>query len=365
MRKIVHVNVFSGLAGAQRVSLDILSNIGSEFDRTIIFGGEPNSNTKRICQDLGIKVVFIPSLRREIGLHDFRAFFRLYRIFRNEEFDIVHTNSTKPGIIARIAARLAGIPIIVHTIHGIAFHRYVRLPKRAVFYLLELFSVCFGNFNISVNNYYLRYYPTFLGYKRCIYNGVNFGNLVRTERSYRKDVYRVGFFARFDEQKDPFTFIKVAEYIINNGSGHLDIKFVMAGDGPLLSDVKAYVNDQGIEEYFEFHGWVDNKSEYLSTIDVLLQPSLWEAFGLNIVEAAYLGVPSIASDVEGVPEVIIDGHTGYLSSPGDVKGFSECLLELLSDPDVLESTSKSAMRHVESNFSLDSMVKSYLKIYTE
>ena len=154
--------------------------------------------------------------------------------------------------------------------------------------------------------------------------------------------------------------IKAGTALITDKSGSLNLEFME----DLVEEISVLKN-QGIEEYFEFHGWVDNKSEYLSSIDVLLQPSLWEAFGLNIVEAAYLGVPSIASDVEGVPEVIIDGHTGYLSSPGDVKGFSEHLLELLSDPDLLESTSKSAMRYVESNFSLDSMVKSYLKIYTE
>jgi len=365
VKNIVHVNVFSGLAGAQRVSLDILSNLGDNYSKTIIFGGDRNLATESLCEENGIRVIYVKTLKRNIGLHDLNAFCQLYRIFRNEKYDIVHTNSTKPGILARIAARLAGVDLIVHTVHGIAFHKYVKAPIRVLYYTLEIFSGIFGHVNVTVNNFYLKYYPSFLGKKICIYNGVDFSNLKKVDRKYDKDRYKVGFFARLDEQKDPLMFVKVANNIIKNKLIDKNVIFSIAGDGPMLDLVMNYIDELGLEAYFEIHGWVDNKSEYLSTVDVLLQPSLWEAFGLNIVEAAYLGVPTVASNVEGIPEVIEHGYSGLLSAPGNELGFSEHLACLLNDPEKLKNMSENAASYVKNKFSLDEMVVGYEALYSK
>lgn len=365
MKNIVHVNVFSGLAGAQRVSLDILSNLGDYYNKTVIFGGDRNLATESLCKENGIRVIYVTTLKRNIGLHDFDAFWQLYKIFRNENYDIVHTNSTKPGILARIAARLAGIDLIVHTVHGIAFHKYVKAPIRVLYYTLEIFSGIFGHVNVTVNKFYLKYYPVFLGEKMCIYNGVDFTSLKEIDRKYVKDKYRVGFFARLDEQKDPLTFVKVANHIIKNKLTDKNVIFSMAGDGPMLDLVMNYIDELGLEAYFEIHGWVDNKSEYLSTVDVLLQPSLWEAFGLNIVEAAYLGVPTVASNVEGIPEVVEHDYSGLLSAPGNEIEFSKHIAYLLNDPEKLKNMSENAVSYVKSKFSLDEMVGSYKELYSK
>ncbi|MCA6127372.1 glycosyltransferase family 4 protein [Thalassolituus oleivorans] len=365
MKNIVHVNVFSGLAGAQRVSLDILSNLGDNYNKTIIFGGDRNLATESLCEENGIRVIYVKTLKRNIGLHDLTAFCQLYKIFRNENYDIVHTNSTKPGILARIAARLAGVDLIVHTVHGIAFHKYVKAPIRVLYYTLEIFSGIFGHVNVTVNNFYLKYYPSLLGKKICIYNGVDFSNLKKIDRIYDKDRYKVGFFARLDEQKDPLMFVKVANNIIKNKLIDKNVIFSMAGDGPMLDLVMNYIDELGLEAYFEIHGWVDNKSEYLSTVDVLLQPSLWEAFGLNIVEAAYLGIPTVASNVEGIPEVIEHGYSGLLSAPGNELGFSEHVACLLNDPEKLKNMSENAASYVKNKFSLDEMVVGYEALYSK
>jgi glycosyltransferase involved in cell wall biosynthesis len=358
------VNVFSGLAGAQRISLDILSNLGDNYNKTIIFGGDRNLATECLCKENGIRIIYVTTLKRNIGLHDLNAFWKLYKIFRNEKYDIVHTNSTKPGILARIAARLAGVDFIVHTVHGIAFHKYTKTPIRIIYYTLEIFSGIFGHVNVSVNNFYLKYYPSFLGDKMCIYNGVDFSNLKKLDRKYDQDKYRVGFFARLDEQKDPLMFVKVANNIIKNKLIDKNVIFSIAGDGPMLDQVMNYIDELGLESYFEIHGWVENKSEYLSTLDLLFQPSLWEAFGLNIVEAAYLGVPAVASNVEGIPEVIEHGYSGLLSEPGDEFQFSENIAFLLNDTCRLKIMSENASKYVENKFTLDEMVSKYEALYS-
>lgn len=120
--KIAHVQVIPKLSGVQQITLDILTGleqkskeVGEIADRTVICGELMDNDFVERFSVEGIKIISIPSLKREIGLHDVRCFFDLYRLFKNEHYDIVHTNSTKPGIIARIAARCAGIKRILIT----------------------------------------------------------------------------------------------------------------------------------------------------------------------------------------------------------------------------------------------------------
>ena len=176
-KKIAHVQVIPKLSGVQRVSLDILSNLPSYYDKYIIFGGDYEAEKELIneCERNKIKVIFIEDLRREISFRDFNAFFNLLKLFNTMKFDIIHTNSTKPGIIARLAAKVARCKKIVHTVHGIAFHRFEKFPLRIIYLIIEAFCSFFSHYLISVNNYYLKYYPHIKN-KKTIHNCVNTDN---------------------------------------------------------------------------------------------------------------------------------------------------------------------------------------------
>ena len=117
MKKILHIQVLPKLSGAQKVSLDILRSLPTEYDKYILFGDLLDSGDKADCikqfEKVGVKVLLLSELKREICWNDIYAFWKIFKLCKKEKFDIVHTNSTRPGIIGRIAATLAGVPLVV------------------------------------------------------------------------------------------------------------------------------------------------------------------------------------------------------------------------------------------------------------
>lgn len=364
--KIAHVQVIPKLSGVQQITLDILTGleqkskeVGEIADRTVICGELMDNDFVERFSVEGIKIISIPSLKREIGLHDVRCFFDLYRLFKNEHYDIVHTNSTKPGIIARIAARCAGIKRIIHTVHGIAFHAHTNIVSRLIFYILENVATLFGDVNITVNKLYTKYYP--LVKSKVIYNGVDFEKLMPSKNTKINEIYFV-FFGRLDEQKNPLEFIKAVKIVLSKYSGPINPKFTLAGDGELRKNCCQMIADFNLQDKILMPGWINDKSNFLNGVDVLCQPSKWEAFGLVFVEAAYFGIPSIATNVEGIPEVVLPSETGILYG-GGAEALAECILTYLADRQLVANHGSNAKEYVTQNFSKEKMVSEYCSLY--
>ena len=161
MKKILHIQVLPKLSGAQKVSLDILRSLPTEYDKYILFGDLLDSGDKADCikqfEKVGVKVLLLSELKREICWNDIHAFWKIFKLCKKEKFDIVHTNSTKPGIIGRIAATLAGVPLVIHTVHGLAFHQFMKFPRWHFYWLCEMFASLFCDKIILVNQYYSKY----------------------------------------------------------------------------------------------------------------------------------------------------------------------------------------------------------------
>lgn len=367
MKKIVHIQVLPKMSGVQQISLDIMKGLDSSYEKYIVFGGkEHDKSVDDAFSELGVKVVYIESLKREICLSDFKAFYDLIKFFREYSFDIVHTNSSKPGIVARIAAKIAGVDRIVHTVHGISFHKHESLVKRVIYYFVELFSCFFGDMNVTVNKFYMKYYPSCVIKSVSIYNGVDFSKLdesIFKPKPYCDNEVTVAFFARLDVQKDPISYIKIVHYIISNKLCSKGVKFILAGSGELEHECLSLINELGLKENLTYVGWVLNKSEFLSRVDILCQPSKWEAFGLNIVEAAHFSIPTVASRVEGIPEVILDGETGILCEQGDLASFANSVSRLVNSDELRYKLGARAKIFVNNSFLVENMQLSYKSIY--
>lgn len=364
--KIAHVQVIPHLSGAQQVSLDIFSSLkGGEYELFMICGEIKDYSEDFVekFKQIGVTLIEVPSLKRELGKHDLTAFKELYDVFKKYNFDIVHTNSTKPAILARIAARLAGCKQVIHTVHGVAFHKHIPIVRRFFFYFAELFSLYFGHQNITVNNYYKKYYP--LANTKTIYNGVDFSAFkVEAEKCKLPNSINFAFFARLDDQKNPFEFIKAIHLLYLDGvlDNYKDVRFTLAGDGELMSECIELVKKLGLESQIEIKGWIRDKNTFLNTVDVICQPSKWEAFGLVFVEAAYFNIPAIATKVEGIPEVVLDGETGLLYSDGEV-GLKNCILELIENRELIKKLGLNAKNRALCLFSKERMVANYHDVY--
>jgi glycosyltransferase involved in cell wall biosynthesis len=353
------------MTGVQKVSYDILSSLDSSYDKYVIFGGgyDASEDFMSTFRDAGIKVIRVKYLRRDIGVHDVKCFFELYNLFRLESFDIVHTNSTKPGVIARIAAKIAGCKSVIHTVHGISFHKFEPNYKRVIYFLLEYISSFFSDVLISVNNYYLKYYPL-INPKFVVHNSILKPEHNPVVERDNLDKLSIGFLSRLDHQKDPITLLKAINHIETDLPDYRGrVKVIFGGDGELLDECKRYASNNNIQSCIEFVGWVDNKQDFFENIDVFCLPSIFEAFGLVLLEAGWFSKPTIATNVEGIPEVIIDNRTGLLVDPRDYKALAKSIIYFLDNPEQISVFGLRAHQNVSKNFTFEKMIKKYHSIY--
>lgn len=361
--KIAHVQVVPHLSGAQQISLDILTDLQSDENELFIICGELHDFSVDFVEsfkNINVNIIEVVSLKRELGRWDINAFIDLYKVFSYNNFDIIHTNSTKPAIIARIAARFANCKKIIHTVHGIAFHNHVFFLKRFIFYFAEIFSAFFGHKQVSVNKYYQKFYP--LINTTTIYNGVDFSKFAVLKPNIISKKIHFSFFGRLDEQKNPLEFIEAIYLLHKDGLLNCNIEFSLAGNGELNFKCQQLIDLYELQDYIKMLGWISDKNSYLNSVDVLCQPSKWEAFGLVFVEAAYFGIPAIASHVEGIPEVVLDKKTGLLYK-GGAEQLKECILHLIQNPHLIKKLGDQAKVRAITEFSKEKMVSSYRNIY--
>lgn len=144
-----------------------------------------------------------------------------------------------------------------------------------------------------------------------------------------------------------------------------DVHYVIAGDGPLRSSLIQQAEGTGLKERIHFLGWRDNARSLLAGFDVMLMPSLWEGFGLVTLEAMALNVPIIASRVSALPEIIVDGDTGYLVPPADSSALADAITKILRNPIAAQVMGTQGRRRLEAEFSLAKMVDKTLQVYGE
>lgn len=370
MRKILHIQVLPKLSGVQKVSLEILKSLpNDEYEKWILFSDTIDCGDKEECtrqfEAIGAKVIFSKKMKREICTQDFAATKELYDLFRKEKFDIVHTNSTKPGIIGRIAATLAGVPLVVHTVHGLAFHKFVSFPRWQFYWLCEMFASLFCHKIALVNSYYQKYFRWLKKAPVTIYNGIDFNLLQPKELQLKKDnhnkinILSVG---RLDTPKDPLTLLAAARIVIEQ---HPEVHFTLVGDGEFYEHCKSYIKENSLEKNISMTGWLNNVADYYQTYDIFALSSIYESFGLIFLEAGYYHLPTVATNVEGIPEVVANGETGLLCDPRNPEALAQNLIYLIEHPEVRKKFGDNAYNRVTTLFTSEKMVQAYKRLYEE
>jgi glycosyltransferase involved in cell wall biosynthesis len=172
----------------------------------------------------------------------------------------------------------------------------------------------------------------------------------------------VGFVGRLERIKGCEYFIEAAGLI---AVAHPDVAFVIAGAGSLEAELRARASASPAAGRIRFVGHVNDPAPLMSALDVVCVPSLSEASGLTAIESLALGVPVVASEVGGLPDVVVDGRTGVLVPPADAGALAAAVGDLLTDRERAESLGRAGREHVEQHFTMESMVAGYRRVYDE
>lgn len=360
------------LGGAQKVAISLCQKIDLNKFEPFLICGCGGILDKEI--EGKIKVYFIKDLVREISpLKDFKALVQIYKILKQEKPDIVHTHSSKAGIIGRLGAKFADVPNIVHTIHGFSFNDTQRMLKKKLFIFFEragakiskyLIPVSIENINKGLKNN--------IGKKeqyRYIRLGIDIDNfknyqlkpLLREELKLQNNDIIVTTIGPFKPQKNLPDFIKIANNILKNNR---NFKFIIVGDGDGRKELEGLIEKFNISNNVILLGWRKDISNILNSSDIFVMTSLWEGLPISTIEAMSCGLAPIVNAVDGQLEIIKDNQTGFLIKPYDIKTAVEKILLLSNNIDMRNQMGQKAKDSIDNTFSIDYMIKQHEQLYS-
>ncbi len=327
-------------------------------------------------KDKNINLVIFPHLLRQVSpLNDLLFLVKLCSFLKKSRFDIVHTHTSKAGILGRWAAKLAGVPVIIHSTHGQYFYGYFNFFLTRLFIALERLTAFISDKIITLTNIeieqHLKYQIGKISKFVAIISGIKlekFRSLNIDFENKRKELGLtlqtpvVGVIGALVPIKGHHYLIKAAYEVRKTIP---DVKFVIVGEGFLSEKLKKQVQNLKLEDKVIFLGRRDDVSEILSVLDLYVQPSLNEGMGRIIVAAMGMGLPVVATRVGGVPEIVADGETGILVPSKDSLSLAEAIIYLLTNKEKAKKMAKAGGERIGFEFSAEFMVKRISKVYQE
>jgi glycosyltransferase involved in cell wall biosynthesis len=303
-------------------------------------------------------------------ISDLRALVSLRAAIRSFQPQVVHTHSSKAGILGRFAAHLVGVPA-VHTVHGFGFTPLQAAPMRFLYRTAERTMARFTDHFVTVSEtdrlrgIELGIFPpekvTLIraGVDLGRFRAAKDGDTVRERLGVPVGPPMVTQVGNFKPQKAPLDFVRVSAAVYET---HPDAWFVMVGDGPLRGPAESLARELGVADRMVFSGWWDDVPGLLAATTVSVLTSRHEGLPCSIVESLAAGVPVVATAVDGTVEVVRSGINGLLAPAGDVSGLAQSIGRLLSDPGLRTRMAAAAREGLEA-FDRDLMVRQQEDLY--
>ena len=379
--RITHIITRLIIGGAQENTL--LSCEGQHdrgHDVTLITGPAigPEGSLMERAQRYGYRVIVVDEMLRSIlPLQDFRSYKRIIQLLKELNPDVVHTHSSKAGIIGRWAAHRAKVPAIVHTIHGLAFTASTSRLANAFYRMAERKTapittkiVCVADAmaeqSLRANIGRPEQYVT-------VYSGMETRPFLdppvpreemRTRLGLRDDHVVVGTIARLFELKGHDDLLDLAPELCRK---HPNLRFLWVGDGLLRDSFERRIAEMNLKDRFILTGLVPPAEipQLTAAMDVLVHPSRREGLARAIVQGQLAGAPAIAYDIDGNREGLIDGETGFILPPFDAKSLAERVSQLVDDADRRKRMGAAGRAFALGRFDAKVMVDALERVYAE
>jgi glycosyltransferase involved in cell wall biosynthesis len=387
--KVVHIITKLELGGAQQNTLYTVEHLDKNlFDVYLLSGrgGILDGFAKSLVKNSGVKVIFISTLVREINIiKDILAFIEIFELLRKIRPDIIHTHSSKAGIVARWSAFVLNLFSknkikIIHTFHGFAFSKFHNFFVRIFYITLEFFAgiisdrlifVSIDNMNtakkykIGIDKNYVLIRS---GIKIREFERVSFDNEFKKLKMQNfnltlkeKVITTIG---PFKPQKNLVDFIKMVRFVIDELPDE-NLIFFIAGDGKQKNLLISLAKKLGVYEKIKFLSWYEDIKGLLAVTDIFVMTSLWEGLPRSAVEALVTGVPVVAYAVDGLTDIIKSGINGYLIEPKDVFNLSKKVILLIRNSDLYNQIKKNTTQTIDKSFDIDYMVLQQQNLYFE
>lgn len=361
------------LGGAQKQLLSLISGLDQDKFKPFLFTAQDGLLIPEASAINGLTLKKSRCLERAINpLKDLLALIELYWFIKRNNIEIVHTHSSKAGILGRWAAKLAKVKVTLHTVHGWSFNAYQPMPVQLFFIWLERLAARFCDKIIVVSDYDKREGLSKRiggGNKYALIRyGLDYGEFNNAEQNIREELkidtddLLVGMIACLKPQKSPQDFIKLASLVHKISP---DVKFLLVGDGALRRRLQKLIHKFNLQKQVVLTGWRRDIPQILSAIDVFVLTSLWEGLPISVLEAMASSKPVISTHTGGVQEVVAEGKAGFLVAPHDMNKMSERLLIVLKNKNLRIQMGQNARAGLNSNFTLSNMIKESCNLYED
>lgn len=336
------------------------------------------SAERKLLLGLGFPVKEIYIDRKINPLTDSTAIFKLWHYFRAVRPDIVHTHTSKAGVVGRIAARLAGIANVVHTVHGFPFHSGMPKIKYLLYQEIEKKLAGITDMMLSQSREDIMTAQR-LGIKPRRGNLTHIGNGVDLDE-FNPDQYSIN---RRQQIRESLA-IKGTEPVItmigrvNREKGYHNLvealhqindmpwqALLIGPDEGFLTELKQQINSYRLQNRIHFLGQRSDINDLLAITDVYALPSYREGLPRSLIEAQSMGLPCVATDIRGCREVVVEGSTGFLVPPGDSRALGEALRQLLMDSQLRLNMGNAGRQQMQLYFNEAEVARKVMAIYEQ
>ena len=371
---VVYIITKLELGGAQKVCLSLLDGINKSGNHAGLISGAEGVLVPAVKKTES--VFLLDSLKREIGpkiiFSELKTFFKIVKILRKLKKKypnlIVHTHSTKAGLVGRWAAFFAGVKKRIVTVHGFSFNDHQPKIKWTIIYLLELFTSLITTKFVCVSKkdeaQGIRLFPWFKKKSTLIRAAVDWNTFYIPAKKCvfeKEKPFTIGSIANFKPQKNCLDLVKAFNNVVKNIGNKTNLKLQIIGDGIQRKKIENYIHENNLTSHIDLLGWQNNVSQFTKNWNIFALSSLWEGLPCSIIEARLSKLPVVAYNVGGIHEVIFNGKNGYLINPKDWPDLSAKLEKIILDQNLYKKMCSYPDKVDE--FKNTSMIKRHLDLY--